>query len=140
MRCQFVQISLIWGLWDCKLSLSACLSVMNFKNFSFFSPFVQRFHIVIFYAFGLLLLQCLSTFSSANSLSNIVSCFTLFRVSCDRYNLTEELFNSLTKKCRLIEHLFLETYGYPRKAFPLWSFPFCYFQVSSSSPIVWQVR
>jgi hypothetical protein len=90
------------------------LSVMNFKNFSFFSPFVQRFHIVIFYAFGLLLLQCLSTFSSANSLSNIVSCFTLFRVSCDRYNLTEELFNSLTKKCRLIEHLFLETYGYPR--------------------------
>jgi F-box/leucine-rich repeat protein 2/20 len=30
------------------------------------------------------------------------------------YNLTEELFNSLTKKCRLIEHLFLETYGYPR--------------------------
>ncbi|CAL9233229.1 unnamed protein product [Arabidopsis halleri] len=30
------------------------------------------------------------------------------------YNLTEELFNSLTKKCRLIENLFLETYGYPR--------------------------
>ncbi|XP_010455912.1 PREDICTED: F-box protein SKIP17 isoform X1 [Camelina sativa] len=30
------------------------------------------------------------------------------------YNLTEELFNSLTIKCRFIEHLFLETYGYPR--------------------------
>ncbi|XP_023636387.1 F-box protein SKIP17 isoform X2 [Capsella rubella] len=27
------------------------------------------------------------------------------------YNLTEELFNSLTIKCRLIEQLFLETYG-----------------------------
>ncbi|KAL1225109.1 F-box protein SKIP17 [Cardamine amara subsp. amara] len=29
------------------------------------------------------------------------------------YNLSEELFKSLTIKCRLIEHLFLETYGYP---------------------------
>lgn len=54
MRCQFVQISLIWGLLDCKLSWSASLSILNFRNFSisfFVFPFVQRFHIVSFYAF-----------------------------------------------------------------------------------------
>lgn len=141
MRCQFVQISLIWGLLDCKLSWSpACLFWILWISLLFFS---QRFHIVIFYAFdwdyfsvcwlSVLLIPTFSCFM----LSHV---FMLFRVLCDRYNLSEVLFKSLTIKCRLIEHLFLETYDYPSKVFPLWSFPFCYFQVCLRSPIVWQVH
>lgn len=145
MRC-VVSLSKYHWSEDCWivscLGVPACLFwISGISPFlSLFFSLCQEVSYCQLLCFRLLLLQCLLTFNSANLLRNVVSCFTVFRVSCDRYNLTEELFNSLTKKCRLIENLFLETYGYPRKAFPFWSFSFCYFQVCSSSHIVWQVR